>query len=69
MKQKAKHVISGEAEVLKALGRIREGRKVSVSYVQGGFSVATVRGRWVASDPPLHVGWMVFGSGSTLIGC
>lgn len=54
---------SDEAKVYAALTRIRDGRKVSVSFTQLPLStVCTMSGRWVPQEPPVRVGWMVLGA-------
>lgn len=67
MKRIPEQIIRDEAEIIAALDRIREGRTVSVSYLQKPwFNVCTVTGAWVPRDPPTRVGWMVLGRGETL---
>jgi len=52
--------IHDESKVYAYLNRIREGRKVSVSYVQPPYStVCHLTGRWVGQNWPTRVGWMV----------
>lgn len=52
--------ISDEATVYWYLNGIRDGRKVSVSYMQRPHgTVCWMIGRWVGQDPPTRVGWMV----------
>lgn len=60
-REQAEHEMRDEAEVLKALDRLREGSKVSVSFVQSGLPVATVDGRWIPREQPARCGWFVFG--------
>lgn len=60
MKRDDVRIIRDEATVYAYLNRIRDGRTVSVSYVQHPWSaVCHTTGKWVGQDPPIRVGWMV----------
>jgi hypothetical protein len=60
MKRDNVRTIRDEAEVYAYLNRIRDGRTVSVAYVQHPHStVCWLTGRWVGQDLPTCVGWRV----------